>query len=433
MQVDSGDSRYFYFFLEHGTEAVVYTELFPRSVQEIFVRTFDNRQLMHAVLAVSSMAIDSALQKPLTRALTHKQNAITSLQQSLCTGHITEDVAISIFLLLYMDCFAGKEVAQAHLNGLSIVLNHLKVDLGNPTVWVDKLSPLLMLIWRITIALDIVTAAVQRTIPVLPSFPPASANLHREWAMSLTTDVRHVDLGIISFAIDDASHRIGAWFREASTIVSSAEYQNNPDYRQKYDTLMRRRVVVLQEELAKWSQLPGCADAIRREQEAQLRVDEFVGKVPTFLDYPPMVIFDLKFVIMLNNWRALAIIVSLFPLSEAPRRTLRDVTNAIDICRTHVALQLPPNSKYFVSSFFAILAAGKCFAGGRNYTNEFLWCRDTIAWIDAMRHGIVSEFQDFVDSVKDFGIFKTPDWDIEDDFVIEEEGWREVEVILAGV
>ena len=104
-QVDPIDGKYFHFFLLHMNHHVIYGDLFPNLMTEVFARTLQSKPLRHAVLAVSAALVDEYLQRPAVRALVHKQQAITSLQQSLGTGDITEEVAISIFILLSMDAF----------------------------------------------------------------------------------------------------------------------------------------------------------------------------------------------------------------------------------------------------------------------------------------------------------------------------------------
>lgn len=311
-QVDETDSRYFHFFLFHGKDAVLHTQFFPRAINEIFARTLNNRLLQRSVLAVSSMSVDESLRRPLVRALTHKQQAIALLQQSLSTGDITEEVAISIFLLLYMDCFRGKEISQGHLRGIYLVLKHMHIDLDDPFVW-KNMSPVLMLIWRITISMDVTTSAVQRTVPVLPPFPTESNVLHKAWATSLSNDVRSVDLALALFAIDDLSHRANHWLRECEIVMASSEYINNPHTQNAYNVIIESRIASLREEHANWLQDPARALAMQMELNAQLQIDETSSNLPKFLDYPPLVVYDRTFAVLLNQWRLLSLFISFFP------------------------------------------------------------------------------------------------------------------------
>ena len=419
--VEDADSRYFHFFLLHGTDALVYTQLFPRAICEIFVRTTHSKTLRHCLLAVSSVAADESLQRPLTRALMHKQNALALLQQSLSSGDITEDVAISIFLLLYMDCFRGKEISQGHLKGLYLVLKHMKFDLEDPLI-LEKVSPLLMLIWRVSVSFDLMISAVQRTTPILPTSVTESYALNRLWVSYLSNDVRSNDFAVAAFALDDLFHRTNYWMRECELTRASPEYTDNPQNKAAYDAIVETRIALLRQEHANWVQQPTCIIGTQLEESTQLFMDEDTSNLPRFLNYPPLIIYDQRFSVLLNRWRLLSLLITFIPISVPPRRTMSEVNNAIEICRTHAALALPPTSKDYVSEFFAVLASARIFAGGRRYKEEFLWTYGQIAQMDGMHHFILTEFQDYIDSVKGFGLFSFPEWDISEDIPLENGG-----------
>jgi hypothetical protein len=415
--VDDIDSRYFHFFLMHATNALLYTELFPRAIYEIFTRSIHNKTLQYSVLAVSSIAVDASLHRPLTRALTHKQNALTLLQQSLSNGNITEEVAISIFLLLYMDCFSGKEVSQGHLKGLYLVLKHIKFDLGNPLV-LKNVSPLLMLIWRVSLSLDLMTSAVQRTPPILPAFPTNSTAFNRTWATCLSNDVKNVDFALASFWLDDLFHRSRHWLHECTVTMLSCEYTDNPHNKAAYDAIVESRIGLLRQEHANWAQQPICVLGMQLEKSAQIWIGD-APNLPRFLNYPPLLIYDHRFSILLNRWRLMSLLIAFFPLSALPQHTISEMDNAIEICRTHAALGLSPTSKDYVTEFFAVLGAARMFAGGRKYKDEFRWTFEKIAEMDGMHHFILTEFQDYIDSIKDFKLFDFPEWDISEDILAE--------------
>ena len=418
MQVDQEDSRYFHFFLWHGGESMIYAELFPCAIQEIFARTAMSKTLQRSVLAVSSMAVDGSLQRPLVRALTHKTTAINLLQKSLSTGDITEEVAISIFLMLYMDCFQGKAVSQGHLRGFYLVLKHVFVNIDDPFTW-KNISPVLMLIWRTAISIDSLTSSVQRTPPVLPAVPFSTNQYHVPWATSLSKDVRSVNLALALFALEDLFHRANHWLRDCEAVMSSPEFIENPQNQAAYNVVVEQRVQMLRQEHAKWAQLPACALAMQIEQDAQSLLSDQHSHIPRFLDYPPVVLYDRTFAIVLNGWRLMALVISVFPVQGGPQHSLSDIHHAIEICRTHVALELLPSSRDQLPEFFAVLLAGRTFMGGRQYKREFEWAFEEIAKMDAMHHGTLSQMQGFVDRVKDFKMFNIPEWDISENLSLE--------------
>lgn len=411
-QVDPEDSRYFHFFICYAADSTLLTELFPRSIHDVFARTAMSKTLQQAVLAVSAIAADSALQRPLVRALTHKQRAINLLQQSLSTGDITEEIAISIFLMLYMDTFSKTAISQGHLKGLYLVLKHVHPDLEDPFVW-KNISPVLMLIWRMAISIDSLTASLNRAMPVLPASPRDSSMLHMQWLSSLSKEVRNINLALASFALEDIFHRANHWLRECEVVTMSKEFIENPQMQATYNAIIEQRVTILREEHAKWIELPACALAVKMEQDAQSSMGEAFSQFPQFLDYPPLVLYDRTFCVLLNGWRLAYLAISVFPTSLKPARTLTQINHAIDICRTHAALELSPSSKDYLPEFFAVLLAGITFMGGRQYKREFQWVYDQIARIDSMQNDTLVQMQEFIDRVKGFNVFDIPEWSLD--------------------
>jgi hypothetical protein len=415
--VDPIDSRYFHFFVSYMNNILIYANFFPAAINEIFARTIQSKPLHHIVLSMSSAFIDRHLQRSTERELVHKQEALASLQQCLSSGEITEDVAIAICLMLFMDCFSGKATPQAHLRGLYLVLKELHLDssANSPLFW-DKVSPLVLLIWRIALRLDTMVATIQQCLPIFPPFPAEYNALQRKWAVNLAKDGRSADWAIASFALDNFYQRAVRWAREAGEMVYSAEYLTNPEIRTAHEALTKLRLATLRQEHADWLQQPACISAMQLEQLAQQ--GEIPSNIATFLDYPPVIIYDRKFNLLLNEWRAQYLFVQTFiamPLSQR-KHTRTELSHAIEVCRTHAALSLEPHSKEFASEFFAMLTAGHSFVGGAQFQREFRWVYDRISEINEMRHPLLTQFQHFLDKVKGFTRF-SPDWeDFDDDF-----------------
>jgi hypothetical protein len=230
-QVDPLDSNYLHFFLSQMQDKVIFGDLFPEFLHQIFPRTLSSRPLLHAVLAVSSATADDALQRSPERSIVHKSHAIVSLQRSLAMGKVDEDIALSIFILLSMDPLHGRTISQNHLRGFSLVLNEPGINSSDPQQPpLGKISPPLMLVWRI----DTGIAMVQRTMPVLPHYPKDLSPLQRPvWVVQLARDGRSVDLAL---ALDTFVHRAVHWIFESINITNH-EYLNNLVFRASYDIL----------------------------------------------------------------------------------------------------------------------------------------------------------------------------------------------------
>jgi len=408
--VDSVDSRYFHFFLGHMSNILIYGDLFPNAVNEIFARTLHSKPLRHIVLCMSSTFVDQHLKRPLTRALTHKQAAFTSLQECLSSGEITEDLAIAICLMLFMDCFSGKAIPQAHLRGLYLVLKELHIDSSqnSPLYW-SRVSPLVLLIWRIALKIDGMISTIQQDTPIFPPFPAEFNDLQKQWTLNLAKDGKSADWAIASFALDNLYHRSVHWAWEGGIMLYSEGYLNNPEFREEYKKLVRQRVAQLHVEHADWLKQPAVAFDI--QAEALRQQGQIPSNINTFLDYPPIYIHDRRSTLFLNQWRAQYLYISFVAMPiELRRHTRTELSHAIDICRTHAALAPSPISKEMSSEFFTILSAGHAFAGGAKFQREFQWVRDRIHEMYEMNHPVLSQMSHFVEMVKDFGR-RSNEWD----------------------
>jgi Fungal specific transcription factor domain len=413
-QIDPLDGKYFHFFLSQVNSIIAYGDLFPNFVRSILPRTLQSKPLLHSIMAVSSALTDDYLKRPMIRALQHKQRAIISLQQGLASGDITEEIAISIFIFLNMDAFdffASATVPQNHLRGFGLVLKELQLDWDDPEVW-NRVSPALMLVWRIAIRLDTGVAVTHRTLPVLPTFPAATNALHRTWASRLANDGRSADLAVASFALDNLAHRSISWIMEGDVFRASAEYVNDAKVRDAYDTLFQQRVALLRQEHADWLQLPVCSLGMQSELLAQTH--EIPPDAPTFLEYPPLNIHDCKFSHLLNQWRSIGLSFSILSFRDRNplQRCLSDINRAVEICRTNAAMALSPSSPDFAPEVFSLISAGYVFGGGRK--REFAWVYERISEMVAMKPQALAGLRIFFDRVK--AVHMTlPEWVAVDD------------------
>jgi len=379
MQADEFDIPYLHFFVMNMGNMLTYAEWFPKVVTEIFSRIPESPVLRHSVLAVTSLHVDNALHRPLVRGLTHKQHAIAALQTALSTAEITEDVAISIFLIFWLDIFDGKVIPQSHLRGFYLVLEKLQESWtkGDAT----KLSPLLFIIKRIMIRFDCVVATVHGAVPIFPLCDETEIFRFKPSLTSLAPDLNTLDWAIVCFALDDLFHLANHVIRGAITARTTPEYVSDGVFRHSTELLLAQNLVNLRQHHAKWLELPTCKVALERELLAQSNPVFATLPPKQFLDYPPLQIHDRTFNILLMEWHAMALFISIAPPeSERLKPPQQDLQHAVEIVRIHVGLNLHPLEKAFIPAFFQVLVAANAFAGGgKQYRRELKWVYERVS------------------------------------------------------
>jgi hypothetical protein len=151
--VESIDMPYFDYFLLRMPQLMSFVDLFPSVAQDVFARSIDHAALRHSILSISTMLAtgDQPLDMLPSRHYHHKQQALQLLQTSLggSPRDLTENDAIAIFLLLWLDFNAGSSVsATHHLRGLYQVLQQVQTNTRESTAGFGGVSALLMLVWR---------------------------------------------------------------------------------------------------------------------------------------------------------------------------------------------------------------------------------------------------------------------------------------------
>jgi len=151
--VDSMDLPYFDYFLQRMPQLMSFVDLFPTIVQDVFARSIDHAALRHSILSISTMLATGGQPLDLlpSRHYYHKQKALQLLQGSLggSPKDLTENDAIAIFLLLWLDHNSGSSMsATHHLRGLYQVLQQVQNNTRESTAGFGGVSALLMLIWR---------------------------------------------------------------------------------------------------------------------------------------------------------------------------------------------------------------------------------------------------------------------------------------------
>jgi hypothetical protein len=151
--VDNMDLPYFDYFLQRMPQLMSFVDLFPTIVQDVFARSIDHAALRHSILSISTMLATGGQPLDLlpSRHYYHKQKALQLLQTSLggSPKDLTENDAIAIFLLLWMDYNSGSSMsATHHLHGLYQVLQQVQNNTSESTAGFGGVSALLMLVWR---------------------------------------------------------------------------------------------------------------------------------------------------------------------------------------------------------------------------------------------------------------------------------------------
>ena len=151
--VDDMDLPYFDYFLQRMPQLMSFVDLFPSLVGDVFQRSIDHAALRHSILTISTLLATG--NQPLdvlpSRHYYHKQKALQLLRASLggSPRDLTENDAISIFLLLWLDTNSGSAMsATQHLRGLYQVLQQVQHNVRESTGGFGGVSALLMLIWR---------------------------------------------------------------------------------------------------------------------------------------------------------------------------------------------------------------------------------------------------------------------------------------------
>lgn len=177
-EIRPSDIPYFNFFLEEMDDVLPYANLFPSAIQGLFSSSIHHKALRHSVLSISALIADkkSALGKE--RALEHLQKSMTLINSSLSAVEVDEGMAISIFMLAYINVASGEHsTARKHLRGLGMVLDQLQQDHfvrngGRKSPF--AMSPLTMLVWRMAIRMDFIIAIIYARRPVFPMYDPST-------------------------------------------------------------------------------------------------------------------------------------------------------------------------------------------------------------------------------------------------------------------
>ena len=214
-------------------------------------------------------------------------------------------------------------------------------------------------------------------------------------------------MGVASFALDTIFQRAN-YLRQFAHVRGTDEYLYDDLSRARFQAVIQEKIDALSKEHTAWLEQPAIARAFQLEEMGQ--ETEPQSNVPRFLDYPPRIIYDRKFNLLLNEWRGQYLFLQLVPVPISMRRHSRTVIHhAIEICRTHAAIDLEPLSREWVSEFMAVLTAGHAFIGGTKFEKEFDWVYREINRAAGLNNPLLSKFQYFVDKVRGYA-YVAPVW-----------------------
>lgn len=314
------------------------------------------------MLSVTHFIADYRLNRPLVPAFEHQHQALRLLQQSIHDLEITEAVAISVSMLVWINSTQmNPSAVDQHLRGLYLILQQLgsKSDVRNAVT-----NPLLPQLWRIAIRLA--NTATVLFFPLTFELPPVDKeqiDIDRQW-INVTHPGETGEWLFASFAIDNL-------MRSACHVASQA-WELRQSKGKDAESQIKIWVAALLQEHEQWSQLKIVLEADRLEKSLNaepLNIDT----AHTFLDYAPLRICNPIYRNMLNCWHAIYIWIDLIasPNIGPGSKSSTRFRYAVEISRTYAALgkgaMLTPSAGY------TFLMTGVAFGGKRNSPREVQW------------------------------------------------------------
>lgn len=363
-QHDPDDSPYMDYFRCEVKVVLPYFEIFPTMVTDILCRATTDRGLLHTVLSVSHLIADSRLHRSLLPAFQHQTEALSLLQRQISATDITEALAISVAMLAWLNISrCNRSALNQHLHGLYLIFQEMQTQ-GQPR------SPLLKQIWRFSIRLDLLATTLY--FPRTPLFHPVPVNedhLHRQWVRLSTKTEFDTEWTLASFALDNLMHR--------ATHVCMKVYELRKQHPGQSSIQISKWIQSLLLEHAQWCTRPLILRAQQCEQKVNEQSPTFEPTEGTFLDYPPLQIYDKFYSNLLNTWRAIYIFIDLIATPEiGPSTNPKRFLNAVEICRTYAALG--KDDMFPIGKVIAVFLSGVAFGGKRTSPREVEWLYDSM-------------------------------------------------------
>lgn len=360
---------------------LVYSNLFPSLVGDIFCRGVQHICVSRSILSTASMIADHRLQRPMDRSKVQYITTIQLIQSAIREERVDEGLAIAVFLIAWGDAISSRfESCRKHIRGFYLVLQQIDKNRQtlNSALQADppggprqlRVSRLIMLIWRIAVRADWIMSFYSGKPPVLPSIP-AAEELNLPWVI-MSTSGDAVEWAMASFALDNLSHKACRYGSQICTIWGKKDY--TPDTQRNIRSLAR----ILDVEVQDWRNHPIIQRAESIEKAAQLSFnmsssDAHSFAAQTFLHHPRLLIINHFYANTLMFWHAISIYVSLMqdPEISATQLSPARVDHAIEICRTLAALQ--DVTRLSPSVYFPMFCAQIGFGGRHRLPGETDW------------------------------------------------------------
>jgi len=401
--VDPQDSHYLRFFVLEMPRVLPYAKLFPTAVGEVFYNGIHHTALRHAILSLSAFMADRRANRPHTRAYMHLQKALRLLQDAISSGNIDDGVLYAVFLMVFFNLVNSDHASsRRHLQGLQSLLDYRQRQVsaertltstgsGNQLV----MPVLTMLIRRMAMRLDFVLSIFYARKPI---FLHAEDN-YRSW-IPLAADKNFpdaADWALAEFALNDILHRA------AHLSYQATEMRKAPTYTTLDELIIAHGADELTSDLGNWRTRRIIQNAELTEQIAfqklapeKQSMDDVSHR---FLHYRPLHIENAFYALLLNQYRAAQLYISLIIHPEQGPQPPDRFECAVDICRTHAALTaLPQKDTIMTTEIWALYLSG--FAFGRSYPMECGWIKEQLAEIDRVEgYPSAKSASDFLTSI----------------------------------
>jgi Fungal specific transcription factor domain len=400
--VDPQDSHYLRFFVLEMPRVLPYAKLFPTAVGEVFYNGIHHTALRHSILALSSFMADRRAKRPANRAYMHLQKSLRLLQDAISNGNIDDGVLYAVFLMVYFNIVNSDHASsRRHLQGLQSLLDFRQRQISTERAMTASMNhplvmpALTMLIRRMAMRLDFVLAIFYARKPIFPHIEED----YRSW-IPLAVDKNFpdaADWALAEFALNDILHRA------AHLSYQATEMRKAPTYTTLDELIIAHGADELTSDLGNWRTRRIVQNAELTEQIAFHKLtpeQQSMDDVPyQFLHYRPLHIENPFYALLLNQYRAAQLYISLIIHPEQGPQPPDRFECAVDICRTHAALtSLPQKDTIMTTEIWALYLSG--FAFGRSYPMECGWIKEQLAEIDRMEgYPSAKSASDFLTSI----------------------------------
>jgi hypothetical protein len=333
-----------------------YFEIFPSMITDILRLASTNQSLLHAILSVIHLILDSRLHQSSPLAVQHQRAALVFLQRKPISIYVT---LISMAMLAWSNMSShNHQTSNQYLHRLFQLFEEIQTQYQSESL-------LLKQIWRFSIRLDLVASIL--FFPRRPSFPPAPVNedhLHRDWVrLSVHSDL-NIEWVLASFALDKLMHR--------AVHIAIKAYDLRREQSDQCSLQIQTWIQSLLLEHAQWCTRSIILQAEDLEQTVIQRSPRQDEVEATFLDYPPLQIYNKFYSNLLNTWRAIYIFIDLIANPEiGPTTNPKRYSFAVDICRTYAALG--KDDMFAIGKELAVFLTGVAFGGIRSNPREVGW------------------------------------------------------------